>query len=216
MSELVHLAIVDDDEYFRKGLVSFVNAQKDFHVLIEASNGKELIKALEFKKPQIVLLDLEMPVMNGYKTTSYLSKYHHDIKILILTSHDDNGTSHELIKSGANGFLQKSFDLYKLQEAIYAIHQHEYYFAGWCLKDILNSRNTESKTIISPKITFSKRELEIIELISLEYTNKEISARLNLSTRTIDAHRDRILEKAKVRNTAGLVVFAAQCGIIKI
>src|ERR1700752_3684015 len=116
MNKKIKLALVDDNEFFRQGLTEIIHSVKDFKVVIEVSNGKELIKAIRKEKPNVVLLDLKMPVMDGLKTTEYLSKNHSDIKILILTVSSDDSILHHLIEKGANGFLKKGSDMEKIAD----------------------------------------------------------------------------------------------------
>jgi two-component system response regulator DegU len=214
MKRLIKLAIVDDNVFFRKSLANLIGSCKDFEIIIEASDGKELIHALEKQKPDVVLLDLEMPGMNGIKTTHYLSKHHPDIKNLILTMHNDEKLSHHLIEKGANGFLLKDADLNKLIDAIYTVSKHEYYFAGWDLQRIIAAKKIKKKRMLVKGTQFTGRELEVIDLICQQYTNKEISDRLFISMRTVDGHRDSILQKAQARNAVGLVMYAIRNGLI--
>lgn len=216
MQHLIKLAVVDDSLFYRQALIKSLEKNKDLKIIIEALNGKDLINAIEHKKlePDIILLDLEMPVMDGVKTTEYLSRHHPDIKILILTQHNDEGISQELIKKGANGFLFKKNGLEKIVDAIYSVAKYQYYFAGWNLQKIVTAKNNVRKRLYKNKVQFSKRELEIMELICQQYTNKEISDKLYISTRTVDGHRDKLLQKTNSYNSVGLAMYAMQNGLI--
>lgn len=215
MDRKIKLAIVDDNEFFRQGLVEIINSVKNLKVVIEVSNGKELIQALKNHKPNVVLLDLKMPVMDGIKTTEYLSKNCADVKILILTVSNDDVVLHDLIEKGANGFLKKGSDMENITDAIYTVMKHKYYFSGHDLKAIVAATQDSDRTSVLDKVNLTKRELEVLKLICRQFTNKEISDKLFISMRTVHGHRNKILRKTKAGNTVGLVTFAIKHGLIK-
>jgi len=212
MNELIKLAIVDDDVVFRSVFSIFLRKIENVEVVLNFSNGKELITALasEKRKPDVILLDLQMPVMDGIETTEYLDKHYPDIKILILTVHNDEKISNYLIEKGANGFLKKDGDMNKIMKAINSVYECKYYFEDWDLKKIVNLNKIKNKVKSKSKIKFSKRELEIIKLLFQGYTNKEISTKLHISTRTVEVHRDKVLKKTNSRNIAHFATFAIQ------
>src|ERR1700740_3171058 len=158
MNKKIKLALVDDNEFFRQALIDIVHSVKDFKVIIAVSNGKELIKALKKHSPTVVLLDLKMPVMDGIKTTEYLSKHYPDIKILILTVSNDDAVLYNLIEQGANGFLKKGRDMENIIDAIYTVTKHKYYFSGHDLKKIVAANDDNDSTTILSKVNLTKRE----------------------------------------------------------
>ncbi len=216
MDKVIKLAIVDDDDISKRIIGIHLKNAKNIKIILEASNGKELQDALALKKqkPDVILMDLEMPVMDGIETTEYLDKQYPDIKILILTVHDDEKISNHLIEKGANGFLTKHADMNILVKAITTVYESGYYFEGWDLKKIVNLKKIRNKVNSKSKVIFSKRELEIIKLLLQGYTNKEISTKLNISTRTVEVHRDNVLKKTNSRNIAHFAVYAVQHGLI--
>jgi len=218
MNKSIKLAIVDDSDFFRTGLVNLLQANSKFQIVIECSNGQELIDVLKLEKhkPDIILLDLEMPVMDGIKTTEHLSKHYPAIKILILTVHDEARTLLHLVERGVNGFLMKE-DINKLLNAIDTICKQEYYFKGWDMKKIAAAyKKDKNKPVAKNQVSFTERELEVLALICKGLTNKEISTKLYIGIRTVDRHKDNILQKANVRNTVELVIYAFQNDLIKI
>lgn len=209
------MAVVDDQLLFRRGIISLIKEFEEIEVVIEAGNGKELIEAIKKRKPHIVLLDLQMPVMDGIETTAYLCEKYPDIKILILTMHDDDEFILHLIEKGANGFLLKNNSIDIVIDAIYSIVENGYYFNDRISKTMIKGlvRSKKIKPVFQ-SVSLSDREIEVIMLICKEYTNKEISERLCISIRTVENHRDKILEKTGARNTAGIVMFALKNNLL--
>jgi len=212
----IKLAVVDDQLLFRRGLISLIKEFEEFDIVIEAQNGKELVDALKKRKPHIVLLDLQMPVMDGIETTAYLNEKYPDIKVLILTMHDDDEFILHLIEKGANGFLLKNNSIEVVVDAIYSIMESGYYFNDRISKTMIKGlvRSKKIKPVFQTT-NLSDREIEIITLICKELTNKEISERLCLSIRTVENHRDKILEKIGARNTVGIVMFALKNNLLE-
>lgn len=217
MDKVIKLAIVDDSDFFRKGLISHIAGHNQFKILIEGSNGKELIAALksEKQKPDVILLDLEMPVMDGIKATEYISKHYPHIRILILTVHAEERILFHLIKKGAHGFLKKDTSIDKVGHAIQAIYANDYYFAGFDLKKTIAAGNNPVKSIRSNGASFTTRELEVLNLVCQQYTNQEISDKLHISIRTVHSHRSNILQKTNALNVTGLVLYAIKHGLIE-
>jgi DNA-binding NarL/FixJ family response regulator len=218
MNELIKLAIVDDDEISKEILAIYLQKIKNIKVIITVSNGKELENVLIEQKqiPDVVLLDLEMPVMNGKETIEYLSLHYPAIRVLILTVHRDERISNELIEKGANGFLMKGSDMNVIMKAINTVYGCKYYFEEWDLKKIVAIKNEKKDTTLPNGIKFTDIELEVIKLLCKENTNQEISDKLFMSKRTVEGYRSRIYKKTKVSNTAGLVIYAMQYGLITI
>jgi DNA-binding NarL/FixJ family response regulator len=215
MNKIIKLAIVDDSPFFRTGLVSHLQANNKLQIVIECSNGQELIDGLKLgkHKPDIILLDLEMPVMNGIKATEYLSKYYPDIKILILTVHTDDKISYRLMGKGVNGFIPKHNYHDNVMLAIDTVYTSKYYFADYDFKKILAATKQQKEPNGLQEVCFTPRELEVLKLICLQHTTKEIADKLCLSKRTIDRHRENIFKKTGVRKTAGLFAYAIKYGI---
>jgi two-component system response regulator DegU len=214
MKENITVAIVDDDCIYKQVLINYLKQFKNINIILVCSNGKELMDTLLNQKPDILLLDLGMPIMDGRKTTEYLNRHYPEIKILILTGHNDYGLSKELIKKGAHGFLLKAKGIEVVPDAIQAMNKYGYYFEGSDLQKIVRAKNGNKNEAVSIKIDFTKRELEIIRLICEENTNQEIAKKLYISKRTVEGHRDNIFQKTKVRNVVGLAIFAMHYGLI--
>lgn len=204
----ISVAIVEDltlvRTAFRKLLTSFGRVAKVY----EAGNGQELISLLGNVSIDIVLLDLNMPVMNGEETCIFLKQNYPSIKILVLSMYADRFRIERMIRLGANGFLSKNTEVNEVEDAIYAALDK-----GFHKNDLVENALNEGKRI-SQGLT--DRELEIIELICEEFTMREISERLMISEKTVQNHRTSIMNKLGVTNTAGLVKFVISRGLKKI
>lgn len=215
MSEIIKLALVDDDAFFVEVMKGHIKRYKDMEILIYASNGRQFIDTVETNKLKldVVLLDLDMPDIDGMETMQYLTINHPNTKILIHTVHDDDAIFSYLIKNGAHGFLSKESDIDKVIDAIRIVYKYKY-FADWDLKKTVASKKTNAKKTDNNKVHFSSRQIEIISLLFAGYTNKEISTKLFLSTRTVEDHRKNVLEKTNSRNIAQFALYVIQHNLI--
>jgi two-component system response regulator DegU len=203
------VAVVDDHKLFRKGLVAQLKEFPELTVAIEASNGEELLEQLEIQTVDVVLLDIQMPVMNGIETTEKLKVKYGDIKIIIITMHNDEGYIHQLINKGVNGFLLKDQSIEVVVDAVYDVMANDYYVNDKLPCVIIKkATKSEKRSPMLRNVVFSEKELKIIRLICLELTNRQIADKLFVSVRTIDGHKQRILQKTKAKNVIGIVVYA--------
>lgn len=215
MSEKISIAVVDDQFLFRQGLISLLKEFDNLEVIMEASNGKELLEKMKVKLPDIVLLDLEMPVMDGIETTVEIKRKYPFIKIIILTMHTDDEFIIQLVEKGASGFLPKDKDIEVVVDAINSVVENGYYFDEHISKAVVKGLVKAKKTNLSFTVQYlSEKEIAVIKLICKEYTNREISEKLGLSNRTVDAHRQTILLKTGAKNTAGIVMYAVKHNLL--
>ena len=219
MSRDITIGVIDDQHLFRQGIISLLKEFAGFKVVMQASNGKELLDELKEtpKKdiPDVLLLDIEMPIMDGIEATIALRKKYPEIKIVILTMHNDEEMIIHLIENGANGFLPKNSDIEIVADAIVSVKENGYYFSDHVSKVMVKGLVVSKQ--IKPSfnsINLSDREIEILTLICKEFTNKEIAEKLNLNARTIDEYRNRLLKKIGAKNTAGLVMYAIKNHIV--
>lgn len=216
ISPKITLAIVDDHILVRNGFASLLRELDGVEVIIEASNGLELLEQLVHRQPDIVLLDIEMPVMNGLQTAGILKEKYPQVKVMILTMYKDDCHLLQLMERGAKGFLQKEISPEILLFAIQEVQKNGYYFDKYIsaalAKKIAGAGNTSQA---GHSEHLSEKELEIIRLICEEYSNKEIAEKLFLSHRTIDTYREKIMQKIGAKNTAGVVMYAVKHDIIK-
>ena len=214
------IAIVDDEILFRKGLSMLVNDFEQMEVCMEAADGQDLIDQLAIAAflPDVLLLDLQMPRLNGIETTKILQSEFPNIKIIILTTHFSKGFIINMIELGAASYLPKNTEPETMEHTIRNVAEKGFYYTDEVLAVI--RENMSAKKSIKPQtsftIKFTNRELEILQLICEQYTTQEIGKKLFISPRTVDGHRNNILEKTQSRNTAGLVVYALENGIVNI
>lgn len=203
----ISVAIVEDHTLvrtgFRKLLTSFGRVGKVY----EASNGKELINLLANVSIEVVLLDLNMPVMNGEETCIFLKQNYPSVKILILSMYDDRFRIERMIRLGANGFLSKNAELDEVELAIYAVLDK-----GFHTNELVDNALHQGK---QGSLGLTEREYEIIGLICEEFTMKEISEKLMISEKTVQNHRTSVMTKLGVTNTAGLVKLVTAWGLDK-
>jgi len=213
MTDIINVAIVDDDPIYRAILKAQFKRHSKIQIIFEASNGKELISLLRKHKIDIVLLDLNMPVMDGTETLKYLTKFYRGLKTIILTVHTNKLQSYDLIINKAWGFLHKNKEIDKIADSIYTVYNGVYYIGGsWDLPQILieekqsaEPKKIKVKSIIKATAIFSPREMQILKLIYNQYTTKEISEKLYISMKTVDWHRDSMLQKTGSKNIVGLI-----------
>ncbi|MBW4888071.1 response regulator transcription factor [Mucilaginibacter sp. HMF5004] len=212
----IKVAIADDSVIFREGLKVSLLADETFELILEAGNGEELLAGIEKAMPDVILMDLKMPVMDGMEATKAVKKRYSNIKVLAVTMYDDENFIIHLMENGANGYLLKNADPAEIRKAIYAAAENGYYFndlvSKTLLKKVIVKQNI--KPSFNKKVEFTDRELEVLKLICNEKTSTEIGEAIFLSPRSVEGIRQHLLDKIGVRNTAGIVMFAVRNGLI--
>ncbi|WP_064197280.1 MULTISPECIES: response regulator transcription factor [Emticicia] len=215
----INVAIADDQVLFRKGMISIVNSFENIQIILEVDNGKALIEAIEVAevKPDIVLLDLSMPELNGVDTTKILHQQFPEIKIIILSVYSEDRFVTHLMELGVNAYLFKNVEPAEVEKAIWAVIEKDFYFNEAFLTAMKNRlTGKKHRLLIQDDIpsTLTQRELDVLDLICKQYTAQEIANKLFISVRTVDGHRNNLLEKTGMRNTAGLVVFSIKNNLL--
>ncbi|WNJ16195.1 response regulator transcription factor [Pontibacter sp. G13] len=213
----ISVGIVDDQKLFRRGMASLIQEFEGIEVVLEASNGKELLDKVRVNQPDVVLLDLEMPVMDGIEATQILTEQYPDIKIIIISMHDGESFISHSMKEGANGYLFKEAEPREVELAINCVIENNFYFndqvSAALLKSMTN-HNSPINPIFRSGFELTDRELDVLKLICEELTSAEIADKLFLSKRTVEGHRTSLLNKTGARNTVGLVIYALKAGIV--
>ena len=208
--------IVDDHKIFREGLKSVLSTFSWMELSGEAENGKEFLSLLEKSQPDIVLIDIAMPLMNGIEATEIATKKYPGIKIIGLSGFEDKIYYYRMIKAGAFGFINKKSGIDEIEAAIVSVLKGQNYFSQDLLRDIIiNLSDSGEKSIVQQNIKISNREKEVLLLICKGFSNKEIAEQLNISDRTVDKHRTNLLAKTATKNSANLVMFAIQNKLIE-
>jgi two-component system, NarL family, invasion response regulator UvrY len=204
------VALADDHHLVRNALVELINNLGGFQVVMDAPNGKVFMEQLsqQASQPQIALLDINMPVMDGFETAQQLTAQYPNIKIMALSVDDNEATILKMIRCGAIGYLLKDTDTSLFKLALSEVASRGYYHNELVTSTLLRSVNVQAKPSAKPNIDFHSRELEFLELSCTELTYKEIADRMNLSPRTIDGYRESLFEKLEVKSRVGMVLFA--------
>lgn len=212
----ITIAIADDYKIFREGLKLCFNADSNLKVLFETENGEELLEALKVQQPDIIIMDLNMPLLDGMEATKQISKKYNSIKILVVTMYDNDKFIIHLMENGAHGYLLKNADPKEIIKAIYAVCENGYYFNDLVNKALLKKlvMKNNLKPSFNHNIELTEREQEVLKMICEEKTAAEIGKEIFLSPRSVEGIRTRLIEKIGVRNTAGLVMFAAKNGLV--
>lgn len=206
---MIRIAIADDQVLFRKGIISLVNSFDEIEVVCEANTGQELLDQLTDHPVDLVLLDISMPGLNGLQTLQLIKVSHPEIKVVMLSVHDEEKYMVKLIDAGANGYLVKNAEPQEVELAIRTIITNDFYFNVHTLQAMKNSyKYNKASIVLDPSDLPTKREKEILLLLCQEYTTPEIAEKLFISERTVEGHRNNLLQKTGCRNTAGLIIFA--------
>ncbi len=214
MKTKLSIILVDDHKLFREGLKILLSKVSFVIKISEASNGQEFIDQLSHEKPDIALLDIEMPVMNGIKATQLALEIMPELKIIGLSMYADQSYYTHMIEAGAKGFLMKNSSFDDVKRAISEVADGRSFFSGEIMDDLI--QNINRKKIIKKATDLTDREIEILFLICKGLSNQEIADKLYLSKRTVDKHRENLLLKTNSKNTASLVIYAIKNEIIEI
>ncbi len=213
---LIKIIIADDHKIFRQGLRLALSTDHKIKCLGEADDGGSLMDLLKDTKPDIVLLDLKMPGIDGFQTIQLIKKQYPDIKVLVLTMYDEPHFMTLMMEMGASGYLVKNVEPDEIKNAIHTIYETGVYFSELVSKALLKSVVEKNLPLpkFSEKISLTEKEVAVLKLICGEYTTTEIGEKIHLSPRTVEGVRSALLEKIGVRNTVGLVVYALKNGIV--
>lgn len=203
--------ICDDHQIIVDGLKSLVNSIEDFEVVATANNGEEVLKVLKVLSVDIILMDIDMPIMNGLNATTLIKENYNSIKVVILSVHSEQGMIKSLIDLGVDGYLLKNSSRDELETAIRQVCSGKEYFSSGVTQSLLKKNNERFK---NTSVDITRREVEILKLIASGLTNKEIGEKLFISHRTVDTHRTNLMRKIDVKNIAGLISFALKQGFV--
>ena len=214
--DIIKVAIADDHKIFRKGVILSLKPYHNIKFVLEAENGEELIQGVKNAQPDIILMDLKMPVKDGIETTKYLNKHFPSIRILILTMYEDERFVGHLMDSGANGYLLKSTDPEEIKQGIMDVMRTGFYLNNFVNRVLIKKNYARQKfnPNLNNEIVISEREKEVLSLVCLEYTAQEIAQKMDISARTVEAIKDRLMERFGVKNSVGLVFFAMKNSLI--
>lgn len=217
MMSTIKLLLADDEELFRKGISFLLQRQNNIEIIYEANNGNEVLDFLKSSNthPDIILMDLKMPLLNGVETTKLIFKDYPTIKIIALTSYNTKSFIANMIDIGAASYIVKSASPDDMITTIHQVFDKGFYYNDEVLQIIQEDlRNNTRKNSFFEEVKLTKREREILELICYQNNNQQIAEKLFISSRTVEGHRNSLLLKTGSINSAGLVVFAIQNKIV--
>jgi two-component system invasion response regulator UvrY len=214
MSEkAIKIALADDHTMLNDALAKIISSFEGYTVILQTENGNELIQQLrEDNLPDLIILDINMPVMNGYETAQWLSAHYPNIYVLVLTMIDSDLSTFMLIQLGVRGVLKKKMGAAELRHAISTTIETGYYFANNRLVALL--KPDSSKIMLANNIMLTEKEILFLKLVCRELTYKEIAAEMGLSPRTVENYRDGLFDKLNVKSRTGLVLYAIKNGLV--
>lgn len=211
------IALADDHHLIRNALVEQIDRFGDFKVIFDAPNGKDFIYQLKTQpEPDIALIDINMPLMDGFQTAAYLTENHPNIKIMALSVEDNEESIIKMLRLGAKGYLLKDTDTYLFKKALEEVSSKGYYHSELVSNTLLKSINSPNKTVPKVSYSFQAREHEFLLLACTEFTYKEIADKMCISPRTVDGYRESLFEKLEVKSRVGMVLFAIKNGLVVI
>lgn len=215
-SETIKVAIADDHALFRTGVKTSLSIRKDIQMVAEAENGMQLLNLLKHIKPDVVLLDIQMPIMDGLTTLPEIKKLYPDVKVIMLSMHNDHSMITRMMEIGANSYLTKDSDPETIYQAIRTCYSEDFFFNDLTNKALLNGlRNKRAPEPEPAEVNLSEKEITILKLMCEEKSTKEIADLVDLSPRTVEAIRDKLKSKTGAKSMAGLVLYAIKAGIVE-
>lgn len=216
MSKPIQVAIADDHALFRAGVRTALSAKKDVELIAEADNGMQLLNLLRHIEPDVILLDIQMPIMDGIATLPEIRKLYPQIKVIMLSMHNDHSMISKLMEIGANSYLTKNSDSETIYQAIKTCYEQEFFFNELTNKALLTGLRTKrNEPQLTEDANLTDKEVRILRLMCEEKTTKEIADIVEISPRTVEAIRDKLKVKIGAKSMAGLVLYAIKTGIFE-
>ena len=213
---LLRIFLADDHTVMREGLKSLVNAQVDMDVIGEADNGRATLQKVRELQPDVIILDISMPDLNGIQVTERLKRMCQKVTVLVLTAHDDSGYLRQLLEVGASGYVLKKAAAEALINAIRVVAAGGVYLdpslAGKVVGGYLNNHRPGGKPLCND---LSDREKEVLRLVAWGYTNKEVAAYLRISVKTVETHKANIMQKLDLKSRVEMVQYALRHGWLR-
>lgn len=215
MSE-IKVAIADDHQIFRKGVILSMRPYTNIKFVMEAENGEDLLNKLPESMPDVVLCDLKMPIKDGIDTTKLITKNFPNIRVIILTMYEDERFVGHLMDCGAAGYLLKNTEPAEIKRAIMDVMRTGFYLNPFVNKVLIKKNYSKQKfnPSLTTEVVLSEREKEVLTLVCMEFTAAEIAAKMEISARTVEAIKDRLMERFGVKNSVGLVFYAMKNSLI--
>ncbi len=219
-NEPIRVIIADDHVLYRAGVKTALSAKKDVKVVAEADNGMHLLNMIKNVPADVILLDIQMPIMDGITALPEIKKICPDVKVIMLTMMDDHSMITKLMELGANSYLTKTSDSEIIYEAIKTCYEQEYYFNSLTNKALLSNLKQRNavppQKLVQQEAQLNEKEMMILKLMCEEKSTKEIADLVDLSPRTVEAIRDKLKVKTGAKSTAGLIMYAVKHKILNV
>jgi DNA-binding NarL/FixJ family response regulator len=214
--QVIKVAIADDHKIFRKGVILSLRPFTNLKFVLEAENGDELLQGVALSEPDVILMDLRMPMKDGIETTKTLSKSHPNIHVIVLSMYEDEKFVYHLMENGAHGYLLKNAEPQEIRRAIMEVQEKGYYLNNFVNRILLKRAHARQKVVpaLNNEITLNDKERDVLKYICMEFTAQEIAQKMSISPRTVEAIKDRLMERFGSKNTAGLVFFAVKNNLV--
>ena len=216
MSQVIRVLLVDDHAIVRDGIAAFLARCRDIQIVGQAVDGQTGVEAVAKLQPDVVLMDITMPVMNGLDATREIHKRFPNTRVLVLTQHENKEYVMPLLQAGAVGYISKRARAHELIEAIRTIHQSGAYLPPAITHTVVSAISETPTTGHSDLSALSEREREVLRLVAEGLCSREIAERLSISIKTVDTHRANIMEKLNIHNSAELIKYAIRNGIVSV
>lgn len=214
--EQIKVAIADDHQIFRKGVILSMRPYTNIKFIFEAENGEDLLNKIKEEEPDVVLCDLKMPVKDGIDTTKQIAKEYPKIRVIILTMYEDERFVGHLMDCGAAGYLLKSTEPAEIRKAVIDVVKTGFFLNPFVNKVLIKKNYSKQKfnPSLTNEVVISEREKEVLTLVCMEFTAAEIAQKMDISSRTVEAIKDRLMERFGVKNSVGLVFYAMKNQLI--
>lgn len=214
--ETIKVAIADDHQIFRKGVILSMRSYTNIKFVMEADNGQDLLEKIPESDPDVILCDLKMPIKDGIDTTRQITKEYPKIRVIILTMYEDERFVGHLMDCGAAGYLLKSTEPAEIKKAITDVMSNGFYLNSFVNKVLIKKNYSKQKfnPSLTSEVVISEREREVLKLVCMEFTAAEIAQKMDISSRTVEAIKDRLMERFGVKNSVGLVFYAMKNQLI--
>ncbi|MDB5201493.1 MAG: DNA-binding response regulator [Ferruginibacter sp.] len=212
----IKVAIADDHKIFRKGVILSMRPYTNIRFIMEADNGEDLLQKIPEAQPDVILCDLKMPIKDGIDATKLITKTYPNIRVIILTMYEDERFVGHLMDCGAAGYLLKSTDPAEIKRAVMDVMRTGFYLNPFVNKVLIKKNYSKQKfnPSLTTEVVLSEREKEVLTLVCMEFTATEIALKMGISARTVEAIKDRLMERFGVKNSVGLVFYAMKNQLI--
>lgn len=216
LPDIIKVAIADDHQIFRKGVILSLRSYTNIKFVMEAENGDDLLQKIPDSDPHVILCDLKMPIKDGIDATKLITKLYPQIRVIILTMYEDERFVGHLMDCGAAGYLLKNTEPAEIRKAIMDVMRTGFYLNPFVNKVLIKKNYSKQKfnPSLSSEVALSDREKEVLTLVCMEFTATEIAQKMSISARTVEAIKDRLMERFGVKNSVGLVFYAMKNQLI--